>query len=97
MQRFLATYLATVTSDRQAAFAMLTRPYQTASGGFSGYDGFWRTITSARASDVTADPSALTVSYSVAYTHTDGQHTTEHHTLQLVRSGSSYLISGQLS
>ncbi len=97
MRDFLTTYLSTATSDRQAAFAMLTKPYQTASGGFSGYDGFWRTITSATPTDVIADPSALTVSYSVAYTKTDGQHTTERHTLQLVRSGSSYLISDQLS
>jgi len=97
MRSFLTRYLSTATSDRQQAFAMLTKPYQAASGGFPGYDGFWSTISSARAVDVSADPTALTVTYDVAYTKTDGEQTTEHHTLQLVRHGSTYLISGQLS
>ena len=97
MESFLTTYLSKVTSDRHAAFGMLTKPYQDASGGFAGYDGFWRTIDTATASDVTADPSAMTVTYDVAYTKTDGGHSEEHHTLQLVPDGSSYLISDQLS
>jgi eukaryotic-like serine/threonine-protein kinase len=97
MQDFLDTYLSTVTSDRQRAWAMLTASYQAASGGFSSYDGFWSTISSATPSHVTADPSAMTVTYDVAYVKTSGQHTTEHHTLQLVRSGGSYLIDDQLA
>ena len=39
----------------------------------------------------------MTVTYDVAYTKTDGGHSEEHHTLQLVPDGSSYLISDQLS
>jgi serine/threonine protein kinase len=97
MEQFLTTYLTTVTSDRKRAFAMLTPDYQSASGGYGGYSGFWSTITSARASHVTADPSAMTVTYDVAYTKTDGGTSQEHHTLQLVADGSSYLISDQLS
>ncbi|HEX3296438.1 MAG TPA: serine/threonine-protein kinase [Nocardioides sp.] len=97
MTRFLGTYLATVTSDRHAAWAMLTKPYQAASGGFGSYNGFWSTIRSATPSNVTADPSAMTVTYDVAYVKADGQRTTEHHTLQLVRNGSTYLINAQLS
>jgi eukaryotic-like serine/threonine-protein kinase len=97
MRSFLTRYLSMATSDRKAAFAMLTKPYQSASGGFAGYDGFWRTIATAKALAVSPDPAELTVTYDVAYTKTDGEHSTEHHTLQLVRHGSTYLISGQLA
>jgi len=97
MEAFLADYLATVTRDRQAAWRMLTPAYQDASGGFAGYDGFWRTIASASPSDITADPAEMTVTYDVAYDKVNGDHTTEHHTLQLVHDGSSYLINDQLS
>jgi hypothetical protein len=41
-----------------------------------------------------ADAGALTVSYDVAYLKVDGGHSTDHRTLQLVASGSSYLING---
>jgi serine/threonine protein kinase len=97
MKSFLGTYLSTVTSDRKRAFAMLTPAYQSASGGYGGYSKFWSTITSASPSNVTADASAMTVTYDVAYTKTNGQDSQEHHTLQLVPHGSSYLISDQLS
>jgi hypothetical protein len=97
MRRFLGTYMSTVTSNRPAAWAMLTKPYQAASGGYGSYDGFWSTIRTATPSNVTADPTAMTVSYDVAYVKADGQRTTEHHTLQLVKNGSSYLINDQLS
>jgi eukaryotic-like serine/threonine-protein kinase len=97
MQQFLDTYLATVTSDRHAAWQMLTPAYQSASGGFGGYSGFWATIRSATPSNVTADPADSTVTYDVAYVKANGDQTSEHHTLQLVPDGSSYLISDQLS
>jgi eukaryotic-like serine/threonine-protein kinase len=97
MKRFLETYLSTVTSDRHTAWEMLTPGYQEASDNYGAYNGFWRTIASATPSDITADPAAMTVTYDVAYVRTDGSRTTEHHTLQLVRDGSTYLISNQLS
>ena len=97
MEDFITTYLATVTSDRQAAWEMLTPAYQAASGGFGSYSAFWSKIESATPSNVTADPSAMTVTYDVAYEHHKGARTTEHHTLQLVHDGSSYLINDQLS
>jgi len=96
MEQFLETYLSTVTSDRHKAWAMLTPAYQAASGGFGSYSGFWATIRSATPSNVSADPAALTVTYDVAYVKADGERTTEHHTLQLVPDGSSYLIDDQL-
>ena len=76
---------------------MLTPAYQAASGSFGSYNAFWSKIESATPSNVTADPSAMTVTYDVAYEHHKGGRTTEHHTLQLVHDGSSYLINDQLS
>jgi eukaryotic-like serine/threonine-protein kinase len=97
MEDFLGTYLSTVTSDRHAAWEMLTPAYQAASGGFGSYSGFWGSIRSATPSNVTADPAAKTITYDVAYVKANGEQTTEHHTLQLVPDGSSYLINDQLS
>ena len=97
MEDFLTTYLSTVTQDRHGAWDMLSKSYQQASGGFGSYQRFWRTIQTATASNITADPQNLTVTYDVDYVKTDGSQTTEHHTLQLVRDNSSYLIDDQLS
>jgi eukaryotic-like serine/threonine-protein kinase len=96
MEKFLDTYLSTVTSDRRAAWEMLTPAYQAVSGGFGGYSGFWATVRSATPSNVTADPDSMTVTYDVAYVKADGDHVDEHHTLQLVPDGSSFLINDQL-
>jgi eukaryotic-like serine/threonine-protein kinase len=97
METFLTHYLATVTSDRHAAWDMLTPAYQEASGGFGSYSGFWAPIASAVPSNVRADPAAMTVTYDVAYERHNGARNTEHHTLQLVRDGSSFLINDQVS
>jgi serine/threonine protein kinase len=96
MEQFLETYLSTVTSDRHRAWDMLTPAYQAASGGFGSYSGFWASIRSATPSNVSADPAAGTVTYDVSYVKANGDRTTEHHTLQLVPDGSSYLINDQL-
>jgi serine/threonine protein kinase len=95
MRNFVTSYLSTVTSDQNASWAMLTPAFQRASGGFGSYQGFWRTISSATPSNVSADPAALTVSYDVAYVKTDSSHTSDQVTLQLVKDGSSYLINGE--
>jgi serine/threonine protein kinase len=95
MRSFIATYLSTVTSDQHASWAMLTPSFQRASGGFGHYQEFWRGFTSATPRDITPDPAALTVSYGVDYVKTDGARAFDQVTLQLVRSGSSYLIDGE--
>ncbi len=94
MKQFVTTYLATVTSDDHATFRMLTPAFRAASGGFHGYDRFWSTIASATPSNMVADPAGLTVTYDVAYVKVAGGHSTDHRTLHLVKSGSSYLING---
>jgi eukaryotic-like serine/threonine-protein kinase len=95
MQDFITNYFATVTSDDHATFDMLTPAFQARSHGYGGYHGFWKTIASATPSNIVADPAAMTVSYDIAYVKADGTHSTDHRTLRLVTSGSSYLIDGE--
>jgi hypothetical protein len=95
MQSFITTYFSTVTSDDHATFDMLTPAFQAQSHGYGGYHGFWKTIASATPSNIVADPASMTVSYDIAYVKADGTHSTDHRTLRLVRSGSSYLIDGE--
>ena len=67
MREFVQDYLATVTRDPGAAWAMLTPEFQQASGGFGDYKKFWAPIRSATPSAIVADPRTLTISYHVAY------------------------------
>jgi serine/threonine protein kinase len=95
IRSFITTYLSTVTSDDHATFDMLTPAYQKASGSYGGYHGFWKTIQTATPSNIRPDPTGMTVSYDVAYLKTDGTHTGGHVTLDLIRHGGTYLISGE--
>jgi eukaryotic-like serine/threonine-protein kinase len=95
MRTFITSYLSTVTSDQHSAWKMLTPEFQRVSGGFGQYQGYWRTIRSATPRDITPDPAAMTVSYEVDYTKTDGSATSDEVTLRLVPDGSSYLIAGE--
>ncbi len=97
MQQFIATYLSTVTQDDHATYDMLTPAFQDASGHYGGYHHFWKDIESASASNISADPSAMTVSYDVDYVKTNGSTSSDHVTLDLVKQGSSYLIDGEPS
>lgn len=92
---FITTYLATVTTDPRATFAMLTPDFQAESRGFKGYSGFWRTIASATPSNIEVDPEALTVSYDVAYETVAGGRSDGSVSLQLVRTDAGYLIAGE--
>ena len=92
---FITTYLATVTSDRRAAFAMLTPEFQAESDGFDGYSRFWRNIESASPSNIEVDPENLTVTYDVAYRTVSGGRNNDTVSLQLVRQGDVYLIAGE--
>jgi len=96
MRDFITTYLSTVTSDQHASWAMLTKSFQKASGGFGSYQGFWRTISSATPRDIIPDPARMSVSYGVDYVKTDGSTSSDQVTLLLVRDGSSYLINGEV-
>lgn len=92
---FITTYLATVTSDRRAAFAMLTPEFQAESGGYGGYSGFWRTVESAVPTEIEVDPEKLTVSYEVDYRTVSGDRDRDKVSLQLQRTDAGYLIAGE--
>ena len=95
MEDFITTYLAKVTQDDHTTYDMLTPTFQQASGKYGGYHGFWKNVESATPTNIRADPSAMTVSYDVDYVKTDGSTSSDHVTLQLVESGSSFLIAGE--
>jgi len=95
MEDFISTYLATVTQDDHATYAMLTPAFQQASGKYGGYHGFWKDVESATPSNIQADPAAMTVSYDVDYVKRGGTTSSDHVTLQLVKNGSSFLIAGE--
>ena len=95
MEDFMADYLATAPTDQPAAFAMLTPPFQRESGGLEGYSGFWSTVQSADLAAVSADPEALTVTYTVDYVMRDGRETSDEVSLALDFRDGSYLIAGE--
>ena len=95
MQDFVEGYLATVTTDPKAAWAMLTPNFQQESGGFGQYKKFWGGIESARVISADAHPATKTISYRVEYTYPDGRTTTDDVTLRLDGVDDDYLIAGE--
>ena len=95
MQAFVQSYFATVTSDPETTYAMLTPAFQAQSGGFGRYSGFWSTIQSATPYNIQADPRSLTTSYTIDYVSTSGRTSTQQITLQLQRQGDRFLIAGE--
>jgi serine/threonine protein kinase len=95
MRTFVQDYFATVTSDPESTYAMLTPEFQAASGGYERYAGFWSTIASATPYDITVDPKALTTSYTIDYVTTSGATKTQQVQLQLAKQGGAYLIAGE--
>ena len=95
MEAFITDYLATAPSSPETTFDRLTPDFQEASGGFGGYTGFWSTIESATPVEITADPEALTVAYSVDYVRTDGSETSGDVVLGLVFRNGEYLIASE--
>jgi hypothetical protein len=95
MASFVEDYFATAPSDPKTSWRWLTSDFQEQSGGYGRYKGFWSTIQSADLSDVSADPEAMTVSYTVTYTKTDGSTSTENHTLGLAKDGDQYYVASE--
>lgn len=96
MENFMEDYLATAPSDPETAFSMLTPEFQEASGGIEGYRGFWDTIETADLVAFSADPEALTVSYTVEYQKVDGgEKVTDDVGLALVYEDGTYRIAGE--
>lgn len=95
MESFVTEYLATVTTDPKAAWEHLTPEFQSASGNYGQYKGFWKTIASAQVVSVDADPNSRKVTYTVEYQRQDGSSTTDEVTLQLAGSDGAYLIAAE--
>lgn len=95
MRSFVQDYFATVTSDPEATFAMLTPEFQSSSGGIEGYTGFWSTIESATPRAIKADPRSLSTTYTIDFVTTSGQTRTEQGQLQLEQQGDTFLIAGE--
>jgi len=95
MDAFMTRYLATVTSDPEAAFDQLTPEFQTLSGGYEGYLGFWGTVRSASLAQIDSNPSDLTVGYTVNYVMQTGRPVTQDVRLQLQRQDDGLLIAGE--
>jgi len=96
MEGFMEDYLATAPSDPEAAFEMLTPQFQEQSGGIDGYRSFWGRVASADLVSFSADPEALTVTYTVEYVLKDsGEKTSDEVSLALVLQDGDYLIAGE--
>jgi hypothetical protein len=95
LKGFVADYLTTAPSDPDAGFAMLTPDFQKQSRGIKGYKGFWSRVSNLDVKQVSADPSTLRVSYTYSY-ELDGDSRSDAVTLQLEKSGDSYLIAGEV-
>jgi eukaryotic-like serine/threonine-protein kinase len=95
MSAFITDYLATVTDDPQQAWTMLTPAFQQASGGFQAYRSFWAPVSSAKATKVSADPDAMTVTYRVTYDAPKGYPKHDDVTLRLTYASGSYRIDGE--
>lgn len=95
MDAFITSYLATVTTDPEAAFQQLTPEFREASGGFEGYMGWWGRVRSATLEEVESNPSDLTVGYTVDYVMKSGERDTQRVRLQLERFDDQLLIAGE--
>ena len=95
MEGFVVTYLDTVVSDPESAFAMLTPGFQEASGGLGEYLEFWGQVTATNVKSMDANPGALTVRYLYTY-DVEGEGSVEDQvTLQLAFENGDYLIAGE--
>ncbi|MXG90957.1 protein kinase domain-containing protein [Nocardioides flavescens] len=93
MESFARDYVQTAASDPRAGFAQLTTAYQERSKGFRGYNSFWGNVSDPQIETISADPEALTVSYTYTY-EVDGRRQSEDVVLQLEQTDDGFLISG---
>ncbi|MDO9454869.1 serine/threonine-protein kinase [Nocardioides sp.] len=95
LEAFITDYLSTASSDPAAGYTQLTPAFQAASGGIDGYSGFWGDVSNPRLLSVSADPEALTVTYTYRFNQRGEGVQTDDVTLQLVQDGDRLLIDGE--
>jgi hypothetical protein len=71
MEAFIRDYVATVGSDPDKAWTMLTPKFQRESGGIDRYREFWEPATDGEVLSIAANPADLTVSYHVHFENFD--------------------------
>ena len=89
---FVDGYFDTAPQDPDAGWASLSPSYQAETGRGS-YDGYWGSMRSADATDVSAQ-GGNTVELTVRYEFDDGRAVTERQRMYLERSDSGFLIDG---
>ncbi|KAA1376356.1 serine/threonine-protein kinase [Aeromicrobium fastidiosum] len=94
LEGFVADYLTTAASDPDTGFTLLTPAFQEESKGIKGYKGFWKDVTDVNVKQVEADPATLRVSYTYSYKKKDDPRE-DSVTLQLEKSGDTFLIAGE--
>lgn len=90
LREFASTYVATADADPAAGFRMLTPDYQQRS---PGYREFWGPMSNPRILDLSADPAAMTVTYTYRYDLPGVGNRTETVTLELVERDGRLLIA----
>ena len=92
---FGTSYAPTAVSDPDTTWQMLTPQFQNDSGGREGYDRWWDQFQSAEVRDVSSNPDAMTVTYTVDYVYYDGRQATDTVTLELVEQGGDLRVAGE--
>ncbi len=93
MKSFIRDYVATVATDPDRSWTMLTPKFQRESGGLDTYRSFWGPVGDGRILSLSADPRSLVVSYRVRFDNFgDGSRPT---VLDLVYRDGRYLIDGE--
>ena len=93
MRDFVRGYVATVASDPDTAWQMLTPKFQAESGGLDRYREFWSGVGPGRILAFSADPDSLVVSYRVRFDNFGtGRRPT---VLELEYDGGRYRIDGE--
>ncbi|NYI43157.1 hypothetical protein BJ993_000237 [Nocardioides aromaticivorans] len=89
MEDFARTYIRTADADPDAGFAMLTPTYQ---GDSPRYADFWGPMHNPRVLTISADPAAMTVTYTYRYAFPRKGNLTETVTLRLEQADDGRLL-----
>jgi hypothetical protein len=94
MEGFVDDYIAAAVEDPKTSWELLTPEFQAASKSFGEYKKYWDQWESAVPSDITADPSTMTVNYDITYVGKKDERS-DNVTLTLEESGDSFLIAAE--
>ena len=90
---FIDEYFDTVPADLDGGWQMLSPDYQ-AQTGRGTYDGFWGTVDSVDATEISPQPGGDAVEATVTYSYADGRTVSERQRIYLVDSPDGPRIDG---